>query len=120
MCKSAKKALIFSFIVFAVFLCSVYMVYAAPYNGKVFKFEQPDHSVVEAKVYGDEFYQRVESIDGYPLAIDPETKWICYAVLNSDESDFVSTGIKYKGTIVENDDNLKSMLKNAKVEKGKK
>ena len=68
---------------------------AAPMDGTEFQFKQPDGELVNVKVYGDEFYQRVESLDGYTLIRDPETKYICYAKLNEDGSDFVATDIVY-------------------------
>lgn len=71
---------------------------AAPYYGEECEMKQQDNSFIKVKVYGDEFYQRIESVDGYTLVRDPSTMWICYAKLNSDGSDFISTGIPYKGT----------------------
>lgn len=72
-------------------------VYAAPYVDRTFEFKQPDNSVVEVKVTGDEYYQHVESPDGYTLCRDPETGWICYADLNSDQTELVSSGEIYTG-----------------------
>ncbi|WP_162862568.1 M6 family metalloprotease domain-containing protein [Acetivibrio cellulolyticus] len=71
------------------------LVVAAPHNGEVYSLKQPDNSYVQVKVYGDEFYQRIESIDGYTLVRDSDTNWICYAEVNKGQNDFVSTGIKY-------------------------
>ena len=70
---------------------------AAPVFGEKFSLVQPDGTYVDVKIYGDEFYQRVESLDGYTLVRDPLTEYICYAKLNSDGSDFESTGIVYMG-----------------------
>lgn len=72
-------------------------VYAAPYVDRIMEFKQPDDSVVEVKVTGDEYYQHVESLDGYTLCRDPETGWICYADLNSDQTELVSSGEIYRG-----------------------
>ncbi|HOX26607.1 MAG TPA: M6 family metalloprotease domain-containing protein [Candidatus Krumholzibacteria bacterium] len=68
-------------------------VRAAPYHGEAFRLGQPDGSLVDVRVWGDEFYQRVESLDGYTLVRDPATGVICYADLAGDASGFVSTGI---------------------------
>jgi len=68
---------------------------AAPYNGNEYKFKQPDGSELTVKLYGDEYYGRMESLDGYTLIADPQTGWLCYATKNSDSSDLVSTGIQY-------------------------
>lgn len=72
-------------------------VLAAPCNGKAYTFKQPDNSVVKAKVFGDEHYQRVESVDGYTLCYDANG-WICYAELNDAGTEYVSTGVIYRGT----------------------
>lgn len=61
---------------------------AAPHLNEKHSFIQPDGSYVPVIVNGDEFYQRVEDLDGYTLIRDAEG-WICYAELNSDSSDFV-------------------------------
>ncbi len=57
-----------------VFACNC--ILAAPHNGDEFNLRQPDGRYVVVKVWGDEFYQRVESIDGYTLIRDPENSWI--------------------------------------------
>lgn len=70
-------------------------------RGEIFSIKQPDGSRVEVKIWGDEFYQRVESLDGYTLIRNRQTQWICYAQLSYDESDFIATDIIYRGTNVE-------------------
>ncbi len=102
--KIVKKALVAT-----VFTCVILFfgtgVYAAPYVDRTIEFKQPDNSVVTVKVTGDEYYQHVESPDGYTLCRDPETGWICYASLNSDQTELVSSGEIYKGvdnTLVKN------------------
>lgn len=72
---------------------------AAPYTGEVFSFKQPDNTFVDVKIWGDEYYQRAEGLDGYTLCYDRSTNWICYAELDSTGTDFVSTGIKYNGKL---------------------
>ncbi|HYH04981.1 MAG TPA: M6 family metalloprotease domain-containing protein, partial [Bacillota bacterium] len=94
-------------------LCTVAAnVLAAPYRGEIFKFKQPDNTYVEAKVFGDEYYQRVESLDGYTLCYDAQG-WICYAELKEDGSDYVSSGVIYRGK--KHQGTLKS-IKGRKVE----
>jgi M6 family metalloprotease-like protein len=46
-------------------------------------------------VSGDEFYQDVETPDGYSLVRDPSTGWICFARPSSDGSQWISTGVIY-------------------------
>lgn len=88
---------------------------AAPHQGDVFSLRQPDGSRVDVKVYGDEFYQRVESIDGFTLVRDPETGWICYAEAAFDGEAFVSTGVIYRGVAVANWDDSEEKAKVQKL-----
>src|SRR5687768_2924798 len=85
-------------VTFSFLLMSV--IWAAPYTGVTMWFRQPDNSRVPVRVWGDEFYQRVETIDGYPLVRNTEG-WICYARLNADETDWLSTTIVYNGTSID-------------------
>jgi M6 family metalloprotease-like protein len=66
---------------------------AAPVTGQIFKLPQPDGTAVEVRIWGDEFYQVVESLDGYVLVRDKGTGVICYASLSEDGTDILSTGI---------------------------
>lgn len=79
----------------------LYFSYAVPVNGKIFELTQPNNKTINVKVFGDEFYRRVESMDGYTLVLDKntiinkKTGWICYAELSENGSKLVSTGIPY-------------------------
>lgn len=77
-------------------LCTVSFLLAAPMSGNEFSLKQPDGSRVPVKVYGDEFYQSIESPDGYTLIRDSEG-WICYAELTS-SGELRSTSTRYDGT----------------------
>jgi len=70
--------------------------FAAPHNGDLFDLAQPGGSLVPVRVFGDEFYQVVESLDGFTLIRDSDG-WICYAKLGADGSEYVSTGVRYTG-----------------------
>ena len=70
---------------------------AAPTSPAPYTFTQPDGSVVQVKLFGDEFYARGETLDGYTVVRDPDTGWISYAVVSEDGESYVSTGIPYKG-----------------------
>lgn len=70
---------------------------ASPFNGEVQAFKQPDGTMVDLRLYGTELYMRAEGLDGYTLVRDPKTGWICYASLSADQTQLVSTGIKYIG-----------------------
>ncbi|MCL2443287.1 MAG: hypothetical protein FWD13_07455 [Treponema sp.] len=84
--------------VIALTILSVFAVElnAAPVNGDSFHFRQPDGSLVPVRVWGDEFYQDVESVDGYTL-IRGSDGWIYYAELSSDGNEYVPTAAKYTG-----------------------
>ncbi|HQL54028.1 MAG TPA: hypothetical protein PLQ87_04915, partial [Phycisphaerae bacterium] len=61
--------------------------------GKVLPLRQPDGTTLQVRIWGDEFYTVVESLDGYTLVRDPDTQYICYAILADDASSLVSTGV---------------------------
>ena len=69
-------------------------VSGAPHEGEPFQLRQPDGTLVDVLVWGDEFHQDVESPDGYTLVRD-EDGWICYAVLSPDKNEYVSSGTRY-------------------------
>ncbi len=62
--------------------------------GEVMSLKQPDGTRVDVRIWGDEFFQHVESLDGYTLIRDPRTQEICYARLSLDERRLVSTGVR--------------------------
>ena len=66
---------------------------AAPHNGDAFVLGQPDGSRVDVRVWGDEYYQRVENLDGFTLVRDPGTGVICYADLAVGGDRLISTGV---------------------------
>lgn len=74
---------------------------AAPYNNKRCELAQPDGSLVEVIVSGDEYYQHIESLDGYTLCRD-EIGWICYAQLNEEQTDYVPTEKVYQTNVILN------------------
>ncbi|HEX3030365.1 MAG TPA: M6 family metalloprotease domain-containing protein [Clostridia bacterium] len=95
--KLTKLTLIVSVFFSLIILLSI-NAYASPYLNKSFYLKQPDNTKVEVKVSGDEYYQDVESVDGYTLCRDPKTGWICYAVLSNDGMEYISSGEIYKGS----------------------
>ncbi len=42
--------------------------------GELFDLRQPDGSLVPVRIWGDEFYRVVESLDGYTLVRDAEDR----------------------------------------------
>lgn len=85
-----KRSTILIFLTLVVLLAP--QSFAVPVWGEQFDLRQPDGSMVEVKIWGDEFYQVVESLDGYTLIRDPQTKEICYATLSDDKNELLSTG----------------------------
>ena len=87
-----------AFVLFAAILIGLVTpsVIAAPVDGEIFTAKQPDGSSISVKIWGDEFYHRVESLDGYTLTRD-SNGWIQYAQLNANASAFVPTSTSYDG-----------------------
>ena len=59
--------------------------------GESLIFPQDDGSEVELVVWGDEFYSRRETKDGYTVIYDDELGQYCYAILQ--EGEFASSQI---------------------------
>jgi M6 family metalloprotease-like protein len=66
---------------------------SAPVWGQKMKFRQPDGTVFPVVVWGDEYYQVIESVDGYTLVRDVATGLYSYAMLSSDGTALFSSGI---------------------------
>ncbi|MBN1492132.1 MAG: M6 family metalloprotease domain-containing protein [Phycisphaerae bacterium] len=62
--------------------------------GEVFPLRDPDGTVTQVRVWGDEFYRVIESLDGFTLTCDPVSRAACYARLSADGNDLVSTGVR--------------------------
>ncbi len=69
------------------------VTFAEPVFGEVFSLYQPDGARVRLRIWGDEFYQVVESLDGYTVLRDPFTQFICYARLGNSGTELISTGV---------------------------
>lgn len=67
-------------------------VQAHPVIGEILPLRQPDGGVIQVRIWGDEFYTDVESLDGYTLIRDQQSGWICYARLSADGNEYMSTG----------------------------
>lgn len=96
-CKKRRLRLILTGFALSCLLGQV--LFAAPYWGMVTIIHQPGGYEVEAKIYGDEFYAKYESFEGFSLIKDPATGWYSYAMKSTtDTSKLVSTGIPYKSS----------------------
>jgi M6 family metalloprotease-like protein len=67
---------------------------AAPMDGYESTFKQPDGTEITLKFYGDEFYARTETVDGYTVVFDPATQSYEYANVASDGKKLLKTGMK--------------------------
>jgi len=67
--------------------------WAAPVFGKRTKLRQPDGTLVEVRIWGDEYHQIVESLDGFALVRDPTSGAICYAKPADGKEDLASSGV---------------------------
>jgi len=65
---------------------------AAPMNGLESRYTQPDGTSITLRFFGDEFYARTETVDGYTVVFDPDTKTYYFAALSPDGNELVSTG----------------------------
>lgn len=80
--------------------CALFLAVAAtsaPMWGDRMDLVQPDGSKVPVLVWGDEYYQRIESLDSFTLVRDSATGWICYAKVSDDAGTYLSTGVRYAG-----------------------
>jgi len=68
------------------------IVTAHPVQGLRTELRQQDGTVIQVRVWGDEFHQRIEDLDGYTLIPDPADGRICYAEL-TDDGYLVSSGV---------------------------
>ncbi len=66
---------------------------AAPMQGQIVTIQQPDGTTVDVRVWGDEYYARGETTDGYAVTRDHDTGYLCFAGLTADGNELVSTGI---------------------------
>jgi len=67
-------------------------VFSAPYEGMESTFTQPDGTNLTLRFFGDEFYTRTETVDGYAVIFDSEKSCYFYAQLSPGGDNFVSTG----------------------------
>lgn len=77
-----------------ILFCFALPAHGAPVFGEEFDLRQPDGTFVPVLIWGDEYYQVVESLDGYTLVRDPQTQVICYATLSPDKTELLSTGLR--------------------------
>ncbi len=61
--------------------------------GAEYQLSQPDGGTVNVRVWGDEYYRVIETLDGYTLVRDAASGFVCYAKLSADKRVLESTGI---------------------------
>lgn len=75
-------------------VCIADRLVAAPHNGTPWQLKQPGGGFVDVRIFGDEYYQVVETPDGYTLMRDPVSSVIVYAKLSPDGNELRSTGVR--------------------------
>ncbi|MEW6250334.1 MAG: M6 family metalloprotease domain-containing protein [Planctomycetota bacterium] len=80
-------------VVVALLALAVPLTRADYVDGEVLPMTQPDGTLLQVRIWGDEFYTVVETLDGYTLIRDPLTGYICYAGLSEDGNALYSTGV---------------------------
>lgn len=75
------------------FSISASFLNAAPYppEGMIVEWTQPDGTRLKLRVFGDEFYGRTETMDGYTVAFDKNEKAYCYAEKSVDGQELLPT-----------------------------
>jgi M6 family metalloprotease-like protein len=73
--------------------------HAVPAYGVPLQVKQPDGTIVDVWVWGDEDFRFMEDSKGYALIRDTITNEICYAKLSADKTALESTGTKI-GSVV--------------------
>ncbi len=71
-------------------------VFAVPVWGEDYTLSQPDGTVVQVRVWGDEYYRRMETPEGYTVVREPVSGVLCYAEVSADGARLESTGIAVK------------------------
>ena len=67
---------------------------AVPFSNKVFTFTNPDGSEIQVRGWGDQYYARFETMDGFTVVKDPDTGYYQYAKLSEDKNQLLPTGVK--------------------------
>ncbi len=69
---------------------------AAPYpkEGRLIEWVQPDGTALTLRAFGDEFYARTTTNDGYTVVFDPADKTYYYATVGLDGTSLVSSQVK--------------------------
>jgi M6 family metalloprotease-like protein/uncharacterized repeat protein (TIGR02543 family) len=78
------------------YLFSPILLHAAPYGpeGMPIEFTQPDGTLLKLRVFGDEFYGRTETEDGFTVVFNPATNSYDLATVSKDGKELVSTKVK--------------------------
>ncbi|MBP7949716.1 MAG: M6 family metalloprotease domain-containing protein [Verrucomicrobiales bacterium] len=77
----------------ALLMCSRHQAGAVPAAPTVTAMQQPDGTVFQARLFGDEFFHYYTTADGHPLVYDAETHWWTFAAVAA-EGVGKSTGLR--------------------------
>ena len=95
-CSGFLRELLISF---SLLLLASTTLLAAPYGpeGETFLWKQPDGINVKLKAFGDEFYARAETGEGYTVILDRTDNTYYYAKLSKDGQSFIATKYRADG-----------------------
>jgi len=88
-----------AFAVLCLFVLALGQAFAAPYPkaGLLTKWTQPDGTQIALRVFGDEFYGRTTTKDGYTVVFNPADKTYYFATAGADGVSLVSSGVPAGG-----------------------
>ena len=69
------------------------IVMAVPFSNKVFMFKNPDGSEIQVRGWGNQYYARFETMDGFTVVKNPDTGYYQYAKLSEDKNRLLATGV---------------------------
>lgn len=85
-----SSGIFFSLVLFSILTMSVR---SAPLLGEWIEYTQPDGTKLQLQVYGDEYYAETRTAEGFTVYFDSATKCYYYALLASNGTQLISSGI---------------------------
>ncbi len=93
MAKGLRRLGILSVMIASMFCAFSWKAQSAPEFGDEITLRQQDGSLITLFGWGDEFYGRFETRDGYTAIYDKKLGKFCYAKLSKDKTELVSAGV---------------------------
>jgi M6 family metalloprotease-like protein len=92
--KSTKCFVIWMLTLAGIFVIPTTTVYAGPAAPIVITLPQPDSTTFQARAWGDEWSNGMETIEGYTILLDPQSNYWVYAAPTSDSKLAPAMGTK--------------------------